>query len=144
MSRSFNIFFVIILVLISSCDKEQRTKKKLAGSWNIIEYQYSNFSGLTYRYDTYGQMTFENCEDALCNYAIDMYFINQGDTSYRNDNGYYELIKGSDNYILYKMDSSGITDTLDNGRIILLTKKSLKIEFTEFYQRHLFILERIN
>ncbi len=137
------MLYLFLLLLLPGCDKVKKTRKKLAGTWQIIEYKYSNSSGLSYYYPAEGTFEFDNCGEHLCSFKIDMTYFIDTIAFDKNMSGLYTFKdEKAEYYKLIDIDTTGIKDTVENARILLITKTDLKTEFSDSEGRHLFILEK--
>lgn len=129
--------------MLAGCDKQEQVRKDLDGEWKIIEYRFTNYNSLTYIYPATGTMTFENCPDEICSYSLNLNFDVQGTPYSKKESGKYEFLdEKGEYYRLYRENANGTVSTIETGRIILITKKDLKTEFTDEYGNHLLILEK--
>jgi hypothetical protein len=77
--RSFNALFVIGLLLLSSCYKENRLADKLAGTWQINELQWANGSFVDVGADKH-KIEFFGCEMAYTSTCEGVYQLDYADT----------------------------------------------------------------
>lgn len=132
--------FVLVQFLFASCDKVDRTKKKFSGTWNVYSYRLIDHNGFTHEYPASGTVYFEFCENESCAYTLNLTYDVSGNSLIKAESGLYHL-KDSEYYELYR-NSTGTIDTLDYGRILLLTRKDLKTEFKDDDGIHVLVLEK--
>lgn len=138
----FKFFIVVFLICLFSCSKENRVAKKLDGNWTVDFMQVQDGEGFMY---------FDSVPNGTFNFLSDQKIIN-ANVAYKflNLNGF--TIKDTfkveqENYIFnskfdriyFKIASDSI-----NARIILLTKKSMELEYYDLNKFRLvrFILSK--
>ena len=131
----------IILIIgfaFLSCDKVKKTQKTITGVWSIHQYKYTTATGLAYFYEAEGTMDFGSCDGELCNYGLSMVYQNQG-AQEKIESGTIDLDENN-SFVLHRLNTDGTSSLLDYGRIILLTKDDLKMEFKDESGLHEFVL----
>jgi hypothetical protein len=126
---------VFISLLICSCNKETQILNKLDGNWKVDLMRIEDGEGFTF-YDSLPSGTFQfgkslkTCQ-ANCNYKYVNFEGFQINDSFNIVNGTFEF-SSIKNRILIASNS----DTID-ARIILLTKKSLELEYYDLVKYRL-------
>lgn len=115
----------------------------MAGEWTLAKYKYTNSSGLSYYYPASGTFDFDNCQEDTCNYQINFNYTINDTTENKKFNGWYYFVDENAEYFdMVNIETSGVVDTLRNGRVILITKSDMKTEFSDSTGRHTFWLEK--
>jgi hypothetical protein len=135
------IFFFILIVLFS-CSKEKRVSKKLEGNWIVDLMQIQDGEGFTY-FDSMPKGTFSfDSDQKVINAIVAYQFVNLNGFKVK-DTFKVELEKYVFNSkydrIFFKVNSDSI-----NARIILLTEKSMELEYYDLVKYRLvrFILSK--
>jgi hypothetical protein len=135
------IFFFISIVLFS-CSKEKRVSKKLEGNWIVDLMQIQDGEGFTY-FDSMPKGTFSfDSDQKVINAIVAYQFVNLNGFKVK-DTFKVELEKYVFNSkydrIFFKVNSYSI-----NARIILLTEKSMELEYYDLVKYRLvrFILSK--
>jgi hypothetical protein len=135
------IFFFTLFILFS-CSKEIRVSKKLDGNWTVDFIQVQDGEGFTY-FDSLPNGTFTfNSNQKVINAIVVYQFVNLNGfnvkDTFRVNNENYDFNSKCDR-IFFKVNS----DTI-NARIILLTEKSMELEYydTVKYRLVRFILSQ--
>jgi hypothetical protein len=135
------IFFFISIVLFS-CSKEKRVSKKLEGNWIVDLMQIQDGEGFTY-FDSMPKGTFSfDSDQKVINAIVAYQFVNLNGFKVK-DTFKVELEKYVFNSkydrIFFKVNSDSI-----NARIILLTEKSMELEYYDLVKYRLvrFILSK--
>jgi len=137
-----NLFILFSLLLIFSCSKESRVNKKLDGNWQVEFVKIGDGEGFSYNDSVPVGSWFFNSEGNLVSSEVAY--------KYTNLNGYtikdtFKLIEES--YVFNdqadRIFINSLADTI-NARIILLTKKSMEIEYYDLNKYRLvrFILSK--
>ena len=138
----FTFILFIILMLLDSCSKEKQVSKKLNGNWKVDFLQVQDGEGFMY---------FDSLPNGSFSFLSDQKVINANVSyQYINLNGFSikDTFKVSqENYIFNsKLDRIFFNDISDsiNARIILLTKKSMELEYYDLNKFRLvrFILSK--
>jgi hypothetical protein len=135
------IFFFILIVLFS-CSKEKRVSKKLEGNWIVDLMQIQDGEGFTY-FDSMPKGTFSfDSDQKVINAIVAYQFVNLNgfnvkDTFIVNQENYH--FNSKYDRIFFKVNSDSI-----NARIILLTEKSMELEYYDLVKYRLvrFILSK--
>lgn len=131
---------LLISFLFTGCDKIEKTQKILTGVWSIHQYRYTVASGLSYFYDAEGTMDYGSCDGELCNYSLNMTYYNQSLLE-KIESGTIDLIN-DETFVLNRNNADGSTTLLDYGRILLVTKDDLKMEFKDESGLHQFVFQK--
>jgi hypothetical protein len=120
-------------MLFSSCDKQKRTAKKLAGEWEIYSIKKTDPLGLTEYATCSGTMTFGSCEDHLapCDYTMSLSFTYPSGSGTTIQNGTFEPVEKGDYMNVTTLNSDNVQTSVYNYRILTLTKTDLQIIFTD-------------
>jgi len=135
------IFFFILVVLFS-CSKEKCVSKKLEGNWIVDLMQIQDGEGFTY-FDSMPKGTFSfDSDQKVINAIVAYQFVNLNgfnvkDTFIVNQENYH--FNSKYDRIFFKVNSDSI-----NARIILLTEKSMELEYYDLVKYRLvrFILSK--
>lgn len=134
--------FALALILLSSCNKNVKFEKELSGDWTIESYEFTTPNGLSYYYPAEGIMTFNNESENSGTYSLDYEYISGSDTIHESETGEY-IFNYDDNehYDMYRV-KNGVSDTIKNARIILITKTDLRTEMGEVSGRRTFVFNK--
>lgn len=138
------VLFILVLisVLFTNCSKIEKAKKRIDGTWNAVTYKHTSNLGFSYFYTAEGVFNFDNCSEDICSYSIDIDYSNSTASGSKSEYGKYFFVdEKGDFFNFYRTEINGV-DTLDYGRIILLTKSDLKIEYDDSTGRHTYVLEK--
>ncbi len=130
--------FFFIAVFFSGCNKVEKTQRTLTGVWNVHQYKFTTSTGFSYYYESEGTMDFGSCDGELCNYALNFIYQNQGSQS-KIESGTIDVDENN-NFQLNRLNPDGTSTLIEYGRIILLTKDDLKMEFADETGLHEFVL----
>ncbi len=139
-NRHSYLLAIILLLLTASCNKLKQTKRKLSGTWMVLNYRYQNHSGLSYDYNAEGKIQFDNCANESCPYTINFRYVANGVEYEVINSGDYTVLEDAEQYHLNRLNNDGTSTVLENCRIILLTKDELKTQFQDETGIHYFIL----
>jgi hypothetical protein len=125
---------LLLLIFISSCDKQKQSARKLAGTWELASYKVKNAEGLsTYATGT-GIMHFDECT----NNPIQSTFTFNATLSFPNvpqsnisQQGTYEMIEKGDYMTVKQLDNTGTEIGVYTYRILVLTKTDLELEYPD-------------
>lgn len=135
------VLIIGIVVVSLSCSKGRKAEKKLSGKWNIIQFQLTNGSGLSYYYDATGFIEMSEFVNDSSELNVDLSYISDNDTLIKKFNGQWVQNEDGEYYdILRQMGS--VTDKIEKGRILLITKSDLKIIYTDKDTTYTLIFER--
>ncbi len=129
MKKLFLVFAASSLML-ASCDKDQKTTNKLAGEWEIVDF---DISGEEYNSsDVDGSMEFDDCktnkEECTGKHELEITF-DYGSYEYTQELDFdlrYSVNQGGDKMFLTLIDEDGYETTLETE--ITLEKDDLEIK----------------
>ncbi|MBU3660055.1 MAG: hypothetical protein FGM14_09305 [Flavobacteriales bacterium] len=138
----FKFLIVAFLICLFSCSKENRVAKKLDGNWTVDFMQVQDGEGFMY-FDSIPNGTFNFLSDEkIINANVAYKFLNLNgftikDTFKVEQENY--IFNSKFDRIYFKIASDSI-----NARIILLTKKSMELEYYDLNKFRLvrFILSK--
>jgi hypothetical protein len=137
--------FVLIVLFLSSCDKEKSATKKINGTWEIKSYKRTETNGLSFYATVSGEMIFSqvdhNNSPSTFKSAISYSF--DTDNGVYSENGTIEMIEKGDYMNVIKLDAfNNPIDTI-KYRIITGTNSDLQLEFLDSNNRiHMMIFKK--
>ncbi|MDC3253222.1 hypothetical protein OAU25_03115 [Crocinitomicaceae bacterium] len=134
--KNFNYLLIVLFFSTSACNKLEKTKRLLHGTWEIISYRTVNLSGLTEYHNVYGNITFGNDSDSTFTYSED--FQISDSTIQQIGIGTFQSESGH-NYIIDI--NTPIQKTFHDCSIKVLTKDDLKLEHRDGLYTHTFVLK---
>jgi hypothetical protein len=138
----FTFILFITLILLDSCSKEKQVSKKLDGNWKVDFLQVQDGEGFMY-FDSLPKGSFSFLSDQkVINANVSYQYINLNGFSI---NDTFKV--NQENYVFNsQLDRIFFNDNSDsiNARIILLTKKSMELEYYDLIKFRLvrFILSK--
>ena len=138
----FTFILFITLILFNSCSKEKQVSKKLDGNWKVDFLQVQDGEGFMY-FDSLPKGSFSFLSDQkVINANVSYQYINLNGFSIKDT-----FKVSQENYIFNsKLDRLFFNDNMNsiNARIILLTKKSMELEYYDLSKFRLvrFILSK--
>lgn len=137
--------FILIVLFLSSCDKEKSAAKKINGDWKITSYKRTETNGLSFYATVSGEMTFSQVD----HYNSPSTFKSAITYSFDTDNGVYvengtiEMIEKGDYMNVTKLDASNNPIDTIKYRIITSTNTDLQLEFLDSNNRiHMMIFKK--
>ncbi len=137
--------FVLIVLFISSCDKEKYATKKINGTWGITSYKRTETNGLSFYATVSGEMVFS----AVDHYNSPSTFTSSINYSFDTDNGIYaengtiKMIEKGEYMNIIKLDPSNNPIDTIKYRIITSTNSDLQLEFLDSNNRiHMMIFKK--
>lgn len=132
----------LLILGFSSCDKYEKTQKRLSGTWTLVSYKFKNQQGLSYFPEASGTIFFDNCSDTVCAYSMSINYSSPQITGSRVEAGRYSM-----NDEFSTLFQTPIVGGVDQERISnflsLLTRTDLKFQFTDSLGRsHHFVFEK--
>lgn len=138
----FLFSFLIFLIILVSCSKEKRVGKKLNGSWTVDLIQVQDGEGFMY-FDSLpkGTFTFNSDVNSISSHVAYQFTNLNGITikdTFKVEQEKY-IFNSTVNRFFFDLDSNSI-----NARIILLTSKSMELEYYDLTKYRLvrFILSK--
>jgi hypothetical protein len=138
----FTFILFITLILLDSCSKEKQVTKKLDGNWKVDFLQVQDGEGFTY-FDSLPKGTFSFLSDQkVINANVSYQYINLNGFSIKDTFKVSQekyVFNSKLDRIFFNVNSDSI-----NARIILLTKKSMELEYYDLNKFRLvrFILSK--
>lgn len=138
--RSF-FWIAFLSIIFSSCDKIAKTESMITGVWDLVEYKYTAPTGLIYFLTSDGAIDFGSCGDHVCNYSIRINYQNNGGNYTKYEHGKINFAD-EHSFTLERKNPNGTTTLITYGSILLITKDDLKLEFSDEYGLHEFVLQK--
>ena len=132
--------FILVSIILFSCNKKKSILKDLTGNWTIYSYTFQTLNGLSYKYDSEGTFHFENCDTEYCSFELNLTYINSGQNHEKNNTGEYKVENDAEHFILRRTNSDGTVSTFINNRILLINKDQVKMLTQDEFGIHHFIL----
>jgi len=135
----------LIVLFLSSCDKEKSATKKISGTWEITNYKRTETNGLSFYATVSGEMIFSQVDhynspstfNSSITYAFDT------DNGVYPENGTIEMIEKGDYMNVTKLDAANNPIDTIKYRIITSTNKDLQLEFLDSNNRiHMMIFKK--
>ncbi len=140
--KNYLLFFLLMFLFFSGCNKQKSVLKNLTGDWTIYSYTFQNNNGLSYKYNTTGTIHFGNCSEDYCSYSLNITYTINGQNYTKNNIGEYQLEKDGEHFIIKRFNSDGSISTFPNNRILLITKDQTKILIQDEFGIHHFVIEK--
>jgi hypothetical protein len=137
--------FLIILLVLSSCNKEKSAAKKINGEWEITNYKRTETNGLSFFASVSGEMLFSHVDhyDAPLTFKTSITYSFDTDNGVYNENGIIEMIEKGEYMNVIKLNTSNIPIDTIKYRIITNTTKDLQLEFIDSNNRiHMMIFKK--
>jgi len=136
------ILGILLFLGVASCDKYEKQQKKLKGKWELVSYRFKNQQGLSYYPEASGTLFFENCNDTVCAYSLDLVYSSPQISGTRNEAGKYSLEEDGGKLFLTPIVNGIEQDRISNG-MTLLTRSDLQFQYTDDFGRsHHFVFEK--
>jgi hypothetical protein len=133
---------ILFTVLILSCNKQEAVFKKLEGTWTLTSYRFKNELGLSYYPESEGTLFFENCDDTVCAYSMNIQYAHTQITGSRVEAGKFTFLVDENKLILTPIVGGTEQATITNG-VSLFTKTDLEFQYTDDLGRsHHYIFEK--
>lgn len=132
---------ISVFVLLLSCSKGEKAERKLSGKWNIIQFQVTNGSGLSYYYDASGFIEMGEFVDDSSELVVDLSYVKNNDTLYKKFSGNW-IQKNDGEYFDILRKTLSVIEKIEKGRILLITKTDLKTIYTDKDTTYTLIFER--
>jgi hypothetical protein len=144
MLNRLSIFLLITLVL-SSCNKEKSAAKKINGEWKITSYKRTETNGLSFYATVSGEMLFSNVDryNSPSTFKTSITYSFDTENGVYFENGIIEMIEKGEYMNVTKLNAlNNPTDTL-KYRIITNTTKDLQLEYIDSNNRiHMMIFKK--
>ena len=137
--------FLIILLVLSSCNKEKSAAKKINGDWEITSYKRTETNGLSFFATVSGEMLFSHVDhyDAPLTFTTSITYSFDTDNGVYTENGIIEMIEKGEYMNVIKLNTSNIPIDTIKYRIITNTTKDLQLEFIDSNNRiHMMIFKK--
>jgi len=141
---TFFLLFFPLLILVS-CDKQQRTANKLEGEWEIIYYKLTDGEGLSEYATVQGSMIFENCKDVStpCSYSLDISHEFPSSGGNTQQHGTFQVVEKGNYMDVTTVDASNSITSNYRYRILTHTKTDLQVEYGDsMFQIHTYIFKK--
>lgn len=133
---------IVLLGTLFACSKHEAVFKKLDGSWTLTSYRFKNQQGLSYYPEASGSLFFENCEDSICAYSINIQYDHPQISGSRVEAGKFSF-DVFENKLLLTPIVGGIDQTTSSNGVTLLTRTDLEFQYTDDLGRsHHFVFEK--
>ena len=131
------LLFILIGVLLLSCDKQKQAASRLSGNWELLSYKLTDNEGLSYYSNQPGTMSFDYCESdpVSCNFSWKIGYSFPSVSGSIDQSGTYKVINKGDFMELTVPDASGNSVVTYEARILVLTKTDLELEFYDTLAR---------
>ena len=137
--------FLLLTLVISSCNKEKSAAKRINGEWNITSYKRTETNGLSYYATVTGGMIFSQVDEynAPSTFKTAITYSFETENGVYNENGIIEMLEKGEYMNVTKLNASNNPiDTLQY-RIITNTTKDLQLEFIDSNNRiHMMIFKK--
>lgn len=137
--------FLIILLVLSSCNKEKSAAKKINGEWEITSYKRTETNGLSFFAKVSGEMLFSHVDhhDAPLTFKTSITYSFDTDNGVYTENGIIEMIEKGEYMNVIKHNASNILIDTIKYRIITNTTTDLQLEFIDSNNRiHMMIFKK--
>lgn len=127
------IFFVMISVFLTSCNKDKHTSKKLNGDWELILLKMTLDNGISEYPVSNGNLKIsENQNDQGNNsFQSDLYFELNGIDHTEIKSGFLQLRDNGGYMNATIIDGSNTQIAIEDQRIMVLTSTDLQIEYSD-------------
>ncbi len=137
--------FVLIILFLSSCDKEKSATKKINGTWEIKSYKRTETNGLSFYATVSGEMMFSQVDhyNSPSTFKSGITYSFDTDNGVYTENGTIEMIEKGDYMNVTKLDASNNPIDTIKYRIITGTNSDLQLEFLDSNNRiHMMIFKK--
>ena len=128
------VCFFLLLVLVTSCDKQKQSARQLEGTWELTSYRMKDSEGLSAYATGTGEMHFSACSETpiKCTYHFNASLTFPGiPLTQMVEQGTYEMIEKGDYMTMKKLDALGNELGSYTYRILVLTKTDLELEYPD-------------
>jgi hypothetical protein len=132
MLNRLSVFILIALVLLS-CDKEKSALKKINGHWEITSYKRTESNGLSFFATVSGNITFSevNQYKSPSLFSTNIAYTFGTDSGTIQENGSIEMIEKGDFMNVIKLDASNNPSDTIKYRIMTCTNTDLQLEYSD-------------
>lgn len=133
------------LLILVSCDKQQRAANKLEGEWEIVYYKLMDGEGLAEYATVQGSMIFENCEDVSipCSYSLDISHEFPSSSGNTQQHGTFQVVEKGNYMDITTIDAANSITSNYRYRILTQTKTDLQVEYGDsMFQIHTYIFKK--
>ena len=143
MKSSWHIAVIILSVaLLMSCNKHEAALKKLDGTWTLKSYRFKNELGLSYYPESVGTIFFENCDDTVCAYSLNIQYAHPQISGSRVEAGKFSFWV-DDNKLMLTPIVGGMEQSTISNSVSLFTRTDLEFQYTDDLGRsHHFVFEK--
>ena len=143
MKNSTHIVGIILFVsVLFSCSKQEAVFKKLDGTWSVTSYRFKNELGLSYYPEVDGTLFFENCDDTVCAYSMNLQYSHPQISGSRVEAGKFSFLVDDNKLLLTPIVNGVEQETMSNG-VTLFTKTDIEFQYTDALGRsHHFVFEK--
>lgn len=137
--------FVLIVLFVSSCNKEKSATKKINGTWEITSYKRTETNGLSFYATVSGEMIFSEVDhyNSPSTFKSSITYSFDTDNGVYTENGTIEMIEKGDYMNVIKLDASNNPIDTIKYRIITGTNSDLQLEFLDSNNRiHMMIFKK--
>lgn len=137
--------FVLIVLFLSSCNKEKSATKKINGTWEITSYKRTETNGLSFYATVSGEMIFSEVDhyNSPSTFKSSITYSFDTDNGVYTENGTIEMIEKGDYMNVIKLDASNNPIDTIKYRIITGTNSDLQLEFLDSNNRiHMMIFKK--
>lgn len=130
------LLFLVIVLLLSSCDKEKSISKKLTGEWELTLFKITLQNGLSQYPESSGNLKIVESDGEVDNsFQSQMSFDLSGNPETETKTGTIQL-RDNGNYMNVSiLDANNVQIGTEDHRIMVLTKTDLQLEFADEFGR---------
>ena len=125
---------LLLLIFISSCDKQKQSVRKLEGTWELTSYKVKNAEGLSTYATGSGTIHFDkpssNPIQSTFQFTAALTFPGLAQSTV-SQQGTYEMIEKGDYMTVKLLDTTGSEIGVYTYRILVLTKTDLELEYPD-------------
>lgn len=127
------VVLLMILIFVTSCDKEKRTVRRIDGTWEIKSFKRILSSGISIYAEVTGEMKIESSNDEYWEkaYKLQFNYAFPSSSGTTNQSGLINVLESGEYMDVSTLTSSEVVTRIDNHRIMVLTSTDLQLEFTD-------------